>query len=298
LKDSFPETFNIEVDYAEFLDDALDEAYELRTEIEGGTKTWILKPSMSDRAQGIRIFNTIDGLQEIFDKYEEEEDENDEEDDDNNVSSGIITSQLRHFIVQEYISNPLLIPEYDNKKFHIRTYVLAVGALQVYIYRDMLALFAESPYVPPGNDDVVNLSGQLTNTCIQDDSTKKDSVVEFWQLKGLHQTSKQDIFQKISKITGDLFRAAVSVDRINFQPLPNAFEFYGLDFLVQSDRQVFVLEVNCYPDFKQTGEDLKQIVQGLFDCTVKLVVGPHFGKEKIQDERLEKVFDKELSGNW
>lgn len=310
LKQSFPNTFDIEVDYAEFLDDALDEAYELRAEIESGTKTWILKPSMSDRAQGIRIFNTIDGLQEIFEKFEEEGDElerevvdEDEENGDdsthkNSNYTGIVTSQLRHFIVQEYISNPLLIDKYEKKKFHIRTYVLAVGALKVYVYRDMLALFAESPYVSPGKDPVVSLCGQLTNTCIQDDTIKKDSVVAFWDLEGMSRHTKDQIFQNICQITGDLFQAAVSVDRFNFQPLPNAFEIYGLDFLFQSDGQVFVLEVNCYPDFKQTGNDLKQIVQGLFECVVKVAVAPHFGMEMTEDSRLQKVFDKQLSGAW
>lgn len=298
LKFSFPDSFNIEVDYAEFLDDALDEAYELRDEIEAGTKTWILKPSMSDRAQGIRIFNSLAGLQEIFDSYEEENEDDENDLDNGDGKNGIITSQLRHFIVQEYISRPLLLPEYDNKKFHIRTYVLAAGALKVYVYRDMLALFAESTYMPPGGDDVIDLAGQLTNTCIQDEETKQVSVQAFWELRGLYGDRKESIFQKICNITQDLFKAAVSVDRINFQPLPNAFEFYGLDFLVDSDGHVFVLEVNCYPDFKQTGEDLQQIVQGLFECAVKVAVNPHFGGSLLEDDKLEKVFDKELRGKW
>lgn len=69
-----------ELDYAEFLDDSLVEAFELRASLEkneeqGGDGSekgkearewWILKPGMSDRGQGIRLFSTMDELQGIF----------------------------------------------------------------------------------------------------------------------------------------------------------------------------------------------------------------------------------------
>lgn len=63
----------------------------------------------------------------------------------------IVTSHLRHFIVQPYIHPPLLLPDqpFDNRKFHIRTYVVAAGALRIYVYTHMLALFASEPYTPP-----------------------------------------------------------------------------------------------------------------------------------------------------
>ena len=45
---------------------------------------------------------------------------------------------------------------------------------------------------------------------------------------------------------------------MNFQPINNAIEIFGVDFLVNSDFSVNLLEVNSYPDFKQTGDDLKR----------------------------------------
>ena len=176
LRTAVPESYNLEVDYAEFLDDSLDDAYELRCELEAneekGLKTFILKPSMSDRGQGIRLFRSIDELQAIFDSFEEDSSSDEEEDDETEISeaektygeslkaptmvekddddnNGVITSQLRHFIVQQYIPNVLLLPEHENRKFHIRTYVIASGALKVHVFKEMLALFALSPYKDP-----------------------------------------------------------------------------------------------------------------------------------------------------
>ena len=121
-----------EVDYAEFLDDALVEAFDLResmeknaaaaaegVEKEDATEWWILKPSMSDRGQGIRLFSTMEQLQDIFDEWEIESDEDEDDDDeggeattishndDDDNKDTIMASHLRHFIAQPYIHPPL-----------------------------------------------------------------------------------------------------------------------------------------------------------------------------------------------
>ena len=261
LTKAVPETFQLEVDYAEFLDDALDECYELRQELETGKDTWILKPSMSDKGQGIRLFKTVEQLQAIFDSFELESDDEEE--------NGVIVSQLRHFIVQKYISNPLLLDQYNNRKFHLRTYVVCAGNLLVYVYKDILCLFADSPYTQPdGSETEVAMDGHLTNTCIQG---SEPLVVPFWDLE---YQKKDVIFDQVKEITADLFKAAVNVDRMNFQPLDNAIEIYGIDFLVANDNQVSLLEVNAYPDFKQTGRELKTIIDTLFEQTLTTLVGP------------------------
>lgn len=280
LKRAFPPTYQLEVDYAEFLDDSLDEAYELREEIEAGTKTWILKPSMSDKGQGIRVFNSVDELQAIFDSFDED-DTDDEGDEDQN---GVIISQLRHFIVQEYQTSPLLLPDYNNRKFHIRTYVVCAGNLKVYVYENMLSLFAEKPYNSPriDEDEIIDLAGHLTNTCLQEG--KAPLVVPFWDLIGLNDLSKLRIFDSVKEITGQLFEAASTVDKINFQPMKNAIEIYGLDYLVNEDLSVKLLEVNAYPDFKQTGDSLKKIIYDLFESVANEVIVETFDLTPAESE--------------
>lgn len=289
LNKAFPESYNLEVDYAEFLEDSLDECYELRDEINAGGNTWILKPSMSDRGQGIRLFQTVDQLQAIFDSFEEDatDDEGEECSEGNN---GVITSQLRHFIVQKYVDNPLLLPSYGGKKFHLRVYVLANGDLEVFVYKKTLTLFAPSPYSNPNELDEdaeeVPMFGHLTNTCLQGEeaAAANNSVVEFWDLQGLDLQQKEKIFAQIQEITGELFKAASTVDKINFQPMTNAFELYGLDFLVDSDLNVSVLEINAFPDFKQTGDDLKSLIYDLFDGVVSKCVVPFFNGEQAASD--------------
>lgn len=287
LTNAFPETFYLEVDYAEFLDDSLDEAYELKQELEKLEKYWILKPSMSDKGQGIRIFKSIDQLQAIFDSFEE--DDTDDEDDTNKI----VTSQLRHFIVQEYILNPLILPEYENKKFHIRSYILCDGNLKVYVFKRMLALFSDSIYqLPNDEEEEISMFGHLTNTCLQKDT--ENLVIEFKELKGVSNENKDKILSQINEIVKEVFKAGLNIDKFNFQPLSNAFEIFGFDFIIDSNCNVKLLEINSFPDFKQTGQDLKSLIFDLFDSIVKTSIVPFFNDSTPPEiPSLTKVLDEE-----
>ncbi|CAI6340107.1 unnamed protein product [Periconia digitata] len=368
-----------EVDYAEFLDDALVEAWELKESWsrgeqsgEEGREWWILKPGMSERGQGIRLFSSEEELQAIFEEWdpessddeeEEEEDDarsdrqNDNSDDadaeDGKMGNGIITSQLRHFIAQPYIHPPLLLyppspsssssspSQSELRKFHIRTYVLATGALKIHVYRPMLALFAAAPYTSPSSSTFSPstaseeerdraMQAHLTNTCLQDPAKRDGSVGLFWDLpdqippqpsssssSGDHattstpepkateeegkQTWKHKVFNQILATTSATFEAAARGMSIHFQPLPNSFEVFGLDFMVSLDGdggvRTWLLEVNAFPDFRQTGDELKGLVEGLFGGVVNVGVRPFFfGEEEREGKEgdMVKVLDIDL----
>ncbi|KAI1473063.1 sure-like protein [Daldinia caldariorum] len=288
-----------ELDYAEFLDDALIEAFDLRASLEKNAANepghevewWILKPSMSDRGQGIRLFSTMEDLQGIFDEWEENlpdsEDEDEEGDDDaasnpdadSERRNDITTSHLRHFVAQPYIHPPLLLPG-DNRKFHIRTYVACVGRLDVYVYRDMLALFAGKPYTAPTTNTssaaaAPDLEAHLTNTCLQR-SVDDGTVRRFWELP-LPPRTKADVFAQICDVTGEVFEAAARAMQMHFRPLGNAFEVFGLDFLVDARGTPWLLEVNAFPDFRQTGDELRGLVQGLWEEVLRRAALPFLG---------------------
>ncbi|UJO20037.1 putative tubulin--tyrosine ligase [Fulvia fulva] len=323
LKDHVKPSVEFEVDYAEFLDDALVEAFELKEswtrnealdEDSDQREWWILKPGMSDRGQGIRLFSSEEELQTIFEEWDPPSD--DEDDDatsqqdmnpsttDKDEGNGVITSQLRHFVAQPYISNPLLLPQPHpsaGRKFHIRTYVLAVGALQVYVSKPMLALFAGQPYTLPSSVSAPNddLSAHLTNTCLQT-GEREGSVHAFWSLpshiEGIDSKDwREDVFQQICSITGEVFEAAARSMGIHFQPLPNAFEIFGLDFMVDAKGTTWMLEVNAFPDFAQTGGELKDLVLDLMGDVVEVGVKPFFGVEgDVSTTKMERVLDIDL----
>ncbi|QSZ30389.1 hypothetical protein DSL72_004912 [Monilinia vaccinii-corymbosi] len=315
LKTNIQRAEHFEVDYAEFLDDAIVECWDLKESFarnekvdeEGGKAAdrewWILKPGMSDRGQGIRLFSSYEELLAIFEGWEEDAPDSDEEDapsqkdeDENeNEKDYIQTSHLRHFLAQPYIHPPLLLGSGSNTraptntKFHIRTYVLASGALDIYVYKPMLALFASSPYTPPwdssssSSSGEIDLSAHLTNTCIQKSESKKNAVHLLSSLPlppALHHAIQTQIFA----LTSEIFVAAAKEMSIHFQPLPNAFEAFGLDFLVDAHGECWLLEVNAFPDFGQSGLECRAVVEGFWKEVVGKVVGGFFGVEGVEGE--------------
>ncbi|TAQ87186.1 hypothetical protein B7494_g4498 [Chlorociboria aeruginascens] len=296
---------DFELDYAEFLDDALVEAWELQESFgnnEGKSKEdrewWILKPGMSDRGQGIRLFSTEEELQAIFEEWEAGRPDSDDDEEEKGEGMGedmsigqkeptkgdkgeedggdyIITSHLRHFIAQPYIHPPLLLPS-NSRKFHIRTYVLALGALKIYVYKPMLALFASTTYIPPWSPaSNTDLSPHLTNTCLQ--SNGAHSSVHLLSSLPISAALHTEILDQIYGVTGEVFEAAAKGMMIHFQTLPNVFEVFGLDFLVDEKGKAYLLEINAFPDFRQTGGELRDLVGGLWEGVVEIAVGGFFG---------------------
>lgn len=81
----------------------------------------------------------------------EDEDNEDNEDEDalavpGSYSGHQAVSQIREWGIQRYVNQPLLLSTRNHRRFYIHTYVLAAGNISVYVYRQMLALFAPRSY--------------------------------------------------------------------------------------------------------------------------------------------------------
>ncbi|CAF0804297.1 unnamed protein product [Rotaria sp. Silwood1] len=291
LRNHYPETHILDLSHPDYLDEALNEAFELRDILEENTKDdvepipFILKASILDKASELFIFYTQSQLEEFFtNKYDDDDDDNDD-----NIAN------VREWIVQRYIKNPKLLPVYQNRKFHLRVYVIAERNLRIYVYDGILALFASLSY----NNDKESFDRlrHITNTCAQVDSqlNEDDLVKEFFTLENIDNDIRLNIFEQIKLIIKDIFTGLHNEITI-FQPLKNAFEIYGFDFLIDENNQVYFLEANAYPDFKQTGNLLSILIKELFQNIVQHIILPYFGYEqtnKITQRKLHLVYDKQ-----
>ncbi|KAF9229469.1 tubulin-tyrosine ligase [Gyrodon lividus] len=309
LVKTVPRTWDIDISHADELDEMWsDELWDLGNQLDADdSKSWyILKPGMADRGMGIRLFNSKDSLYEIFQEFEGDSDDEQVEDTDTSV----MTSQLRHFVIQEYLSAPLLLdpneipltrevlkPARDLRgyKFHLRTYVVASSAVTVFMYERILALFSAEPYQSPtrsDNDSGVSLTPHLTNTSLQT-HRGEEGVHLFDELTGCHILSGDEklgnfvlstlgineIKRQIADTLSETFRAALE-QPVYFQPSPNAFELYGIDFLVSHEPagfQVKLLEINSEPAIELTGPRLTWILEDLFKAMGIVCIQPFVG---------------------
>ncbi|KAJ2336081.1 tubulin--tyrosine ligase [Coemansia sp. RSA 2681] len=327
LKTGVPETWIFELDDVDYLDEALMECYEVEDGMQANEgvidprlrEQFILKPSLTGRGAGIYVFDTRERLESLLEKEFESDDDDDDEDEDDKgeeddnegaiAASGQAISQIREWVIQRYINRPLLLPMHGNRKFHIRVYVLAAGDLDVFVYHHMLALFAPQPYTESAGD-LDDQRAHLTNTCLQAKYERFDesnAVMRFWSLD-LSQDKLEHIFDQICKILSDTF-AAVSNESTSFQAWTNCIEQFGFDFLLDEDCNAFMLEANAYPDFKQTGDGLKSIVEGFMAASVATAADllllkdahvPDDMRQMMDADRtdLVKVFSRSDSRKW
>lgn len=101
LAKAVPLTWDIDIAYADELDEMWsDELWDLGSTLDGNNtdiKQWfILKPGMADRGMGIRLFDSKDALHSIFREFDCDPDE----DEADESTTSVMTSQLRHFVLQ------------------------------------------------------------------------------------------------------------------------------------------------------------------------------------------------------
>lgn len=171
------------------------------------------------------------------------------------------------------------------RKFHIRAYALAVSAIQVYLCQDCLALCSGTKY---NEYDTSNYLAHITNTAYQEQDANFDEAtcVRLWKdddvgpllvqdgtCRNLNHARQQiqHVLSSMERITAQVFRAFQNEFSV-FAPIEGCFEHYGLDFMVDRNWQVYLLEINPGPDFKQTGHRLSPIIQGLMGDTMDVAL--------------------------
>lgn len=142
--DFFPITFVLPREYAMFVE-----------EFKRSGGVWIMKPIGSAQGKGIFLFQRLSEISEWRTVYKSR----------GGKSEGQQPEGVEAYVVQRYISNPLLL---GGKKFDLRLYVLveAFSPLRVWLHRSGFSRFSHSRYSSePG--DIANMFMHLTNVAIQ-----------------------------------------------------------------------------------------------------------------------------------
>ncbi|KAF6829970.1 tubulin-tyrosine ligase [Colletotrichum musicola] len=193
----------------------------------------------------------------------------------------IPSAQMREFVAQRYIVD---IPPMEKRKWHARAYVLSMGRLKVYVFKEMLALLAGEDYEPPWMNP--SLKSSLTNTALQDEDVfvNKQSMRDFWTAPDdlLPGDWKADVFDQICGVSAELFRAAAHTMADKFTTVNKCFELFAVDFLIDTSGTAWLLEVNETPAFYDVGM-AGPLALRLMESVICISM-EHMGMARLDDE--------------
>lgn len=216
-----PETFCINDENWQSVHQTIAKKYPLIKYSENFKKNdlfWILKPSLLNNGQHIKIFQSLDQLSDHY----------------------LNTNRLGgEHVLQKYINPPHLIGEY---KYTIRMFVVLTNYAGAYLYPHGYFNLAKYRYQP---DHFNDLRPHLTNEHLQADEANviqipSDRIDIFKHFYPNIKDSLSKTYFALTKRHPDVFIGKKA----------RTFAIFGFDFLVDDHRKLWLLEANhgpCFP---------------------------------------------------
>ncbi|CAD8118984.1 unnamed protein product [Paramecium sonneborni] len=240
---------------------------------------WIVKPGeCTNRGNGITVCQDLLEINKIL---------NEEQPD----------GRQRTYIVQQYIENPFL---YNKRKFDIRCYMLLTsqnGIFKGYWYQEGYIRTSSKEFTTKCLNKYIHLTNDAVQSKDEDygkfEFGNKISFLEYQRyLDTYHPQQKfnffTDIYPKMKNIALDLMKA--SYGKIDPQRRSNSFELFGLDFMIDDNFKLWLIEANTNPCLELSCPLLSRIipamVENLFRIAIDPIFPPPYFEEWPQNKKL------------
>ena len=197
-------------------------------------------------------------------------------------------------LIQKYIENPLL---YKGRKCDIRIWVLLTHQMKVFLFKEGHLKTCSVEYDLDSNNaftHITNYSFQKYNSNFQ--KFEKGNEVPFYEFQKFidkeypekNYKIKRDLMKKIKEIISLTMRSGK--DKSNKNGRSHQFEIFGYDFMLDSDFNVFLIEINTNPGLEISSPWIQIVVPRMLDDALRLTVDKVF--EPLYD------FNKNYKGNY
>ena len=183
-------------------------------------------------------------------------------------------------IIQKYIENPLL---YKGRKCDMRIWVLLTHQKKVYLFKEGHLKTCSVEYDINSKDaftHITNYSFQKHNTNFQ--KFEKGNEVPFYEFQKFidekypekNYKLNKDLMKQIKEIIAISMRCGknkINKNNRNFQ-----FEIFGYDFMLDSDFNVFLIEINTNPGLEISSPWIQIVVPRMLDDALRLTIDKVF----------------------
>ncbi|CDS37473.1 protein polyglycylase TTLL10 [Echinococcus multilocularis] len=226
---------------------------------------WLMKPCGLNQGKGICLIRSQQDFVRLEEARSEEIRRN--------------PQMCRPRIVQKYLTTPLLL---NNRKFDIRCYFMISSTMPyLVLFTPGYIRLSLRKYDPADT----NLVTHLTNQFIQKrdpsyDRSKDDSVWTFRKLNEYINTNvapnkhlqknwvTRHMLPEMHRITMHVFNAVKDklACRIGF------FEIYGMDFMIDDDMKIWLIEINSNPAMNTNCEVLRQVIPPVLNRFIQISI--------------------------
>ena len=189
-------------------------------------------------------------------------------------------------IIQKYIERPFL---YNGRKCDIRIWVLISHKMNVYIFKEGHLKASSVNY----NVDNYNSFIHLTNYSLQKynknfskyetgNEISFDTFQQYLDTLGDKSFNFRELiipkFKKIIELTAKSSRNLINRKKKNY-----CFELFGYDFMMDEDKNVFLIEINTNPGLEISSEIISILVPRMIEDTLRITVDDLFETEYDQE---------------
>ena len=285
--------FKTGVDYSNFTIEKIEEEEKLEQK-ENNQQEILIEDNNKDNKDIKELIINNQNIEEINEnnnksyenkKEEKEKDENEKEEKIYNCSK---------ILIQKYIENPLL---YKGRKCDMRIWVLLTHQLKVYIFKEGHLKTCSVQYDLNSKDaytHITNYSFQKHNTNFQ--KFEKGNEVPFYEFQKFIDEKYPEKNYKLNKDLMKQIKEIISIsmrcgkNRINKNNRNFQFEIFGYDFMLDSDFNAFLIEINTNPGLEISSPWIQIVVPRMLDDALRLTV----------DKVFEPIFDfnKNYKGDY
>ena len=269
-----------------------------------GKNMWVVKAANLNRGQCIRVVDSYhkmekvirmiqEGVEKDFTVAEIEDKEDNKVDDsnkkvsssNNNGNSSVSPNakepekkkySSNKIIIQKYIESPLL---YKGRKCDMRIWVLITHKMKVYVYKEGHLKTCSVDYNINSQDAFTH----ITNYSFQkySDNFAKFEIgneVPFHDFQSFidecypkrKYSIKEHLMRQVKEIVDITMKCAKA--QINLDKRKYSFEIFGYDFMLDSEFNLFLIEINTNPGLEESSPWIKTIVPRMLDDALRLTI--------------------------
>ncbi|KAK6177665.1 hypothetical protein SNE40_015721 [Patella caerulea] len=258
MVDIVPETYK--------LDDKNDRETFLEQYKDG--EMWICKPTGMNQGKGIFLLRSKEEIDKLLSEREERQQQQRKS-----------TRPLMSRIVQRYIHNPLLL---DGRKFDIRAYMLIASTTPfLVVYHKGYVRLSCMPY----NGEDTNLTTHLTNQYIQKKDPNYQDVKEdtAWSMDKFNDYINEKVapeknlepnfvYNYLTKQMQRVMLHCFNSVKHKLQTKMGYFDLYGLDFMIDTDMKVWMIEINVNPSLSTNCEALREVIPSVVEESINMSI--------------------------